>query len=266
MPALKVTIIQADLHWHNAEKNRASFARKISNLNEPTDLVVLPEMFTTGFSMDAKALAEPVDGDSIAWMRKTAAGIGAAVCGSLIIADGGRYYNRFYCVRPDGSHISYDKRHLFRLANEQQHYAEGQQQVTFELNGFRICPMICYDLRFPVWSRNRDNYDLLLYVANWPSARHHAWRTLLRARAIENLSYLAGVNRVGVDGNDLPYAGGSAVIDYLGHDLADLGDTEGIATASLDLDQLRSFRARFAFHKDADDFTISVQAKPSAPG
>ena len=191
-------------------------------------------------------------------MRKTAAGIGAAVCGSLIIADGGRYYNRFYCVRSDGSHISYDKRHLFRLANEQQHYAEGHQQVTFELNGFRICPMICYDLRFPVWSRNRDNYDLLLYVANWPGARHHAWQTLLRARAIENLSYLAGVNRVGVDGNDLPYAGGSAVIDYLGHDLADLGESEGAATASLDLDQLRSFREHFAFHEDADDFTISV--------
>jgi predicted amidohydrolase len=258
MPALKVTIIQADLHWHDAEANRATFSRRIDDINVQTDLIVLPEMFTTGFSMDAPALAETADGASVTWMRETAAETGAAICGSLIISDAGNYYNRFFCVRPDGRHVCYDKRHLFRLANEQHHYAEGQDQVTFELNGFRICPLICYDLRFPVWSRNRDNYDLLLYVANWPSARHHAWQTLLRARAIENLSYLAGVNRVGVDGNDLPYAGGSAIIDYLGHDRADLGETEGVATASLDLDELRSFRQRFAFHKDADDFTLSA--------
>jgi len=147
---------------------------------------------------------------------------------------------------------------LFRLADEHNHYTQGNSIQVFELNGFRICPMICYDLRFPAWSRNRNgnSYDLLLYVANWPSRRHNAWATLLRARAIENLSFLAGVNRVGQDGNDLPYIGGSAIIDYLGNDLADLGDKPGAATASLDLESLQKFRDRFAFHKDADSFDL----------
>jgi predicted amidohydrolase len=258
MPALKVTIVQADLHWHHAVRNRDSFAEKIRNIGERTDLIVLPEMFTTGFSMDAPALAEAPDGESVRWMREQAAATGTAICGSLIIVDDGRYYNRFFCIQPDGETVHYDKRHLFRLADEQHHYADGRELATFEIGGFRIRPMICYDLRFPVWSRNRGDYDLLLYVANWPSARHHAWQTLLRARAIENLSYVAGVNRVGVDGNDLPYAGGSAIIDYLGHDLADLGDSPGVATASLDLDGLGAFRERFAFHKDADDFTLDL--------
>jgi predicted amidohydrolase len=258
MPALSVTVVQADLHWHDAARNRAALAQTIGDIGEQTDLIVMPEMFTTGFSMDAPALAEPVDGPSVAWMREQSVAAGAAVCGSLIIADGGNYYNRFFCVTPDDEMACYDKRHLFRLANEQHHYAGGTERITFELNGFRICPMICYDLRFPVWSRNRGDYDLLLYVANWPSARHHAWRTLLRARAIENLCYLAGVNRVGVDGNDLPYAGGSAIIDYLGQDVADLGDQPGTATASLDLDTLHAFRERFAFDRDADEFTLTT--------
>jgi predicted amidohydrolase len=258
MSTLKVTIIQADLHWHDAEANRQHFAEAIRSLEESSDLIVLPEMFTTGFSMDAPDLAEACDGPSVAWMREMAADSGAAVCGSLIIDDGGNYYNRFFCMSPDGKETRYDKRHLFRLANEQDHYSEGRDLVTFELNGFRICPMICYDLRFPVWSRNRGHYDVLVYVANWPSRRHFAWQTLLRARAIENLSYCVGVNRVGVDGNELPYAGGSAIIDYLGQDLADLGGNAGAATAVLDLEQLAAFRDRFAFHKDADRFTLDI--------
>jgi predicted amidohydrolase len=208
--------------------------------------------------MDAPQLAETMDGKSVTWMKDTAAARNAAICGSLIVKDNGEYYNRFICVTPGGDQWTYDKRHLFRLAGEQHHYAQGQDIATFELNGFRICPMICYDLRFPVWSRNRDNYDLLIYVANWPSRRHHAWETLLRARAIENLSFCVGVNRTGIDGNDLPYAGGSAIIDYLGHDLANLGDFPGTTSATLDLDALRQFRERFAFHKDADDFTIDL--------
>jgi predicted amidohydrolase len=258
MQTLTIALIQADLHWHDAESNLAEFTRKLEDIDEKTDLVVLPEMFTTGFSMDAQSLAEPADGRSVEWMHEAASRSGCAICGSLIIADGGRYYNRFYCVMSDGSSVSYDKKHLFRLAGEQQHYAEGRRRITFDLNGFRICPMICYDLRFPVWSRNRGDYDLLLYVANWPSPRHFAWETLLRARAIENLSYVAGVNRVGVDGNDLRYAGGSAVIDYLGQSRVDLGDTEGARSAALDLDELRAFRERFAFHEDADDFTLKT--------
>jgi omega-amidase len=258
MPTLNLSIVQADLHWHDATGNREQFSAAINGIEGQPDLIVLPEMFTTGFSMDAPSLAEPMDGETVTWMTETAKARDSAICGSLIISEGDRFYNRFICVEPNGSMTTYDKRHLFRLADEHNHYAQGNEIQTFELNGFRICPMICYDLRYPVWSRNRDNYDLLLYVANWPSKRHNAWATLLRARAIENLSYLAGVNRVGQDGNDLPYIGGSAIIDYLGNDLADLGDQPGTATATLELEALQKFRERFAFHKDADDFTIQA--------
>ena len=257
MPTLDVSIVQADLFWHDPARNRELFDNAIENLDPNTQLIVLPEMFTTGFSMDAPGLAETMNGPSVTWMQEKVRQTGAGICGSLIIEDGGEYYNRFFCILPDGRQIHYDKRHLFRLADEHNHYSGGTDLVTFEYAGFRICPMVCYDLRFPVWSRNRDSYDLIVYVANWPGRRHHAWETLLRARAIENLSYAIGVNRVGTDGNDLPYAGGSAIIDYLGGDLADLGDQPGSATAQLDLEALARFRERFAFHKDADNFVLS---------
>lgn len=257
MPTLAVTVIQAELCWHDAIRNREHFTAVIGGLQEATDLIVLPEMFTTGFSMDAPDLAESMDGDSVCWMRETAADCNAAVCGSLIIAQEQQFYNRFICAFPSGELHCYDKRHLFRLAGEQNHYAPGETLVTFELNGWRVCPMVCYDLRFPAWSRNRDSYDLLLYVANWPARRHLAWETLLRARAIENLSYVAGVNRAGKDGNDIPYNGGSSIINYLGETLVDLGNRAGTATTVLDLDQLGAFRDRFAFHKDADSFTLT---------
>ena len=258
MSTLNISIVQADLVWHSAAANRDRFEAALNAIDEQSDLVVLPEMFTTGFSMDAPALAETMDGQSVAWMQRQAAAKSAAICGSLIIEDEGNYFNRFICARPSGELVTYDKRHLFRLADEHSHYDPGTATTTFEINGFRICPMICYDLRFPVWSRNRGDYDVLLYVANWPSARHNAWSTLLRARAIENLSYLAGVNRIGTDGNDLPYRGGSAIIDYLGKDLADLGDAAGSATETLHLDALHRFRERFAFHEDADTFDIRL--------
>lgn len=256
MSTLNVTIVQADLLWQDAAGNRRHFTTVIEDLQEPADLIVLPEMFTTGFSMDAPELAETMDGDSVAWMRKMAASSNAAVCGSLIIADNQQYFNRFICASPAGDLQCYDKRHLFRLAHEQDHYAAGADLLTFELKGWHIRPLVCYDLRFPVWSRNRDSYDLLLYVANWPERRHRAWETLLRARAIENQSYVAGVNRTGSDGNDIPYIGGSAIIDHLGEDLANLGDQTGTVSVELDLEQLRVFRERFAFHKDADSFTL----------
>ena len=182
----------------------------------------------------------------------------ASVCGSLIIAENDKFYNRFICVDPSGQEAAYDKRHLFRLADEQHHFAAGDKTISFEINGWRICPMVCYDLRFPVWSRNRNNYDLLLYVANWPSRRHYAWESLLRARAIENLSYVVGVNRTGVDGNGIPYTGGSAIIDYAGQELANLNDQTGVVSRTLDIDALEKFRERFAFHEDADDFSIVV--------
>lgn len=258
MPTLRITLIQADLQWHDPVANRNQFDDVIGGLKDSTDLIVLPEMFTTGFSMDAPALAEKMDGESLAWMQKWAIDKSAAICGSLIVVEDKNYYNRFICAKPDGTVATYDKRHLFRLADEHNHYTPGTDTTTFDLMGFKICPLVCYDLRFPAWSRNRDDnkYDLLLYVANWPSPRHNAWTTLLRARAIENLSFVAGVNRVGFDGNDLPYAGGSAVIDYLGKDMVDLGDTAGTASATINLEQLQKFRKRFAFDKDADNFSI----------
>jgi predicted amidohydrolase len=256
--ALKVTIVQADLAWHDAKANLAKFSKAIEAIDQATDLIVLPEMFTTGFTMNAAANAESMGGVAIEHMAKWAANTDAAVCGSLIIKDASQFFNRFVFVRPDGTVEHYDKRHLFRLAGEVAHYSSGDQAVVIAWRKWRLCPMVCYDLRFPVWSRHRPdlNYDLLLYVANWPGRRHHAWKTLLRARAIENLSYVAGVNRIGSDGNDLPYVGGSAVIDYLGHELVDLGERVGLATVTLDKRALQTFRTKFPFHVDADAFSI----------
>jgi omega-amidase len=259
MSTFDVTIVQAELHWHDPERNRADFLRLLTGRDEPTDLVVLPEMFTTGFTMHARENAERMDGPSVAWMAETAGQTGAAVCGSLIIEDGGEYYNRFILMRPDGKAEYYDKRHLFRLAGEHEHYAAGSECATFTLKGWRIRPLVCYDLRFPVWSRNRNDYDLLVYVANWPEPRHLAWETLLRARAIENIAFVAGVNRVGTDGNDIPYVGGSAVIDYTGKYLATLGREPGIASATLEMAGLEKFRDRFPFWRDADEFSLTTR-------
>lgn len=257
MSALNVTIVQTSLHWHDAAANRKMFERIIADLSDPTDLIVLPEMFTTGFTMDAATYAESMDGETVSWMSTLAREVNASICGSLIILEGGKYYNRFISVSQAGQQTIYDKRHLFRLAGEHQHFSAGQKSLTFEVNGCRICPMICYDLRFPVWSRNTGQYDLLLYVANWPNRRHLAWETLLRARAIENLSYVAAVNRTGTDGNELPYSGGSAIVNYLGENIVDLGEKVGVATATLDTEKLQAFRERFAFHLDADEFSLA---------
>ena len=261
MSALTVSIIQADLAWHDPTSNLSGFSEAIRSIAKKTDLIVLPEMFTTGFTMDAAANADRMNGEAMQHMKQWAAKTKAAICGSLIINDGSKHFNRLVFMRPDGHFDCYDKRHLFRLAGEVEHYTAGDRQVVIEWRGWRICPQICYDLRFPVWSRNSKdlNYDLLLYVANWPSRRHHAWQTLLRARAIENLCYVAGVNRTGTDGNALPYAGGSAIIDYLGHDVADLGDRVGNATATLDKSSLQKFREKFPFHIDADRFSINQE-------
>ncbi len=259
MSALTVTIIQADLHWHDAAANRAMFDARIGALEDDTDLIVLPEMFTTGFTMDAESQAEPMDGPSMAWLRDTAKRAGAAVCGSLVITEQGQCFNRFVMMRPDGDFTCYDKRHLFRLAGEDQHYAAGSEIQTCEINGWKVRPLVCYDLRFPVWSRRtqQQDFELLLFVANWPTPRHQAWETLLRARAIENQCYVVGVNRVGIDGNDVPYAGGSAIVDFLGNELVNLGDAASQATVTLELDALRQFRERYPFDIDADVFSIA---------
>ncbi len=257
MSALNVSLVQSDLAWHDPERNRTQLGRCIERVASTSDVIVLPEMFTTGFSMDAASLAEPMSGPSVTWLRAQAEASDAAVCGSLIVVEDGHYFNRFCWATPDGELRTYDKRHLFRMAGEDEHYASGEQRCTVDFRGFRILPLICYDLRFPVWSRNTQEYDLMIVVANWPTPRRNAWQTLLRARAIENVSYVAGVNRVGEDGNGVPYGGDSAVIDYLGNPLASLAEVETQVSVTLDRERLLRFRERFPFHLDADRFALN---------
>jgi len=256
-PELKVSLVQSELFWHQPEQNRAMFAEKLANLAGQTDVVVLPEMFTTGFSMEPEAIAEPADQETLQWMQQQAKAISAVVCGSVAVKDEKGCYNRFYWVQPDGQWQGYDKHHLFRMAGEHEHYQAGQTRPVIVYKGWRIFPQICYDLRFPVWSRNHDDYDLAIYVANWPEVREHPWQILLQARAIENLCYVAGVNRVGEDGNGLSYSGRSALIDFKGHSLGDHGASESfVATYPLSLDSLRDFRQAFPAFEDADGFTL----------
>ena len=257
MQNLTVTLIQTSLHWHDAEANRNQFDQLIPVGKTPTDLVVLPEMFTTGFTMDAAKNAETMDGASIAWMRQVASDRGSTLCGSLIIEEDQRFYNRLIWMSPDGDCRHYDKRHLFRMAGEDEHFAAGTQRQIFELNGWRICPLICYDLRFPVWSRGVNAYDLMIFVANWPAARRSAWQMLLPARAIENQCFALGVNRIGTDGNDVRYSGDSAVHDYLGNPLLNCGEQACIETVCLDGNALERYRKKFPAYLDADSFEIS---------
>lgn len=260
---LRVTLVQADTVWHDAAANRARHTEMMERAHAaaPGDLYVLPETFSTGFSNEAVTTAESMDGETVAWLRKTARALDAAVTGSVQIRDGAGVYNRLLWSTPDGGIQWYDKRHLFSMAREHERYAAGRARLVVEWRGWRICPLVCYDLRFPVFARNRavhgaPEYDALLYVANWPTPRHHAWRTLLRARAIENLCYVAGVNRAGVDGNGHAYAGGSAVIDFLGEELVECDAAAQVASATLSRDALREHRERFPAHLDADTFTL----------
>jgi len=255
---LRVTLVQTELAWQDPAANRHRLAAHFRGLVGHTDLVVLPEMFSTGFSMAAAELAEAMDGPTVDWMREEAAALGCVIAGSLIVRDGGRCYNRLVWARPDGSLEHYDKRHLFRLAGEQEHYAAGSHRLVVTLKGWRVCPMVCYDLRFPVWSRSRGDYDLLLYVANWPQRRALAWSTLLRARAIENQSYVVGVNRIGKDGNGTTYVGDSVAVDFLGQPLSSEGGGDRVETAVLDLESLRANRESFPAHLDADRFELGL--------
>lgn len=263
MRDLTVSLVQASTLWHDPEGNRRLYGDLVRAIARPVDLVVLPETLLSGFSNEAVKDAETMDGEGVAWLRRLAAEVGAVVTGSLVIRDGNAVYNRLLWARPDGTLAHYDKRHLFRMAGEHQRYAGGRDKLIVELAGWRICPMVCYDLRFPVWIRNRYDraaarfdYDLLLFVANWPSPRRHAWRTLLRARAIENLSYCVGVNRVGVDGNQFAYAGDSAAIDYLGESLVELGSSPAVTTITLSAAALAAHRERFPAWMDADEFEL----------
>lgn len=267
MQDLKITLIQSDLHWEDVEANLAMFEEKIWQIGATTDVIVLPEMFTTGFTMTAPKLAEHMNMRTTKWMRQMADQTGALILGSFIVTVHERYYNRLVWMEPGGNMKTYDKRHLFRMAGEQKTYAQGESLLIGTWKGWRICPLICYDLRFPVWSRNRWdasakklNYDLMIYVANWPMIRINAWDTLLRARAIENLSYVVGVNRIGIDGNNIEYNGHSSVISPKGDTVFINEGDDASRSIELNAHSLQAFRDRFPAYIDADDFNIEFEA------
>ncbi len=257
MENLKITVFQGYLFWENIDKNLQNITLKLPGIRQKTDLIILPEMFTTGFTMNAAELAEPVGGKTMQWMSKTAAEYKCVITGSIIIKDNGKFYNRLIWMRPDGSFECYDKRHLFALGKEHQTYTAGTKKLIVELNGWKICPMICYDLRFPVWMRNVDAaYDLMIVVANWPERRAHHWRSLITARAIENLSYIIGVNRVGHDGHEVYHSGDSTCIDPLGNVVYYKRDEEDLYTFSIIADEVEKTRKALPFLKDMDHFEI----------
>jgi predicted amidohydrolase len=266
MSSLSFTLIQTNLHWENKEANLQMLEEKINAINEPTHVVVLPEMFTTGFSMKPEILAEKMDGPTVEWMKKTAALKKIILTGSVIIEENGNYYNRLLWVLPNGELGYYNKRHLFAYGEEDQHYTGGNNRFITSVNGWRIQLLVCYDLRFPVWARQQFHqveefeYDVLVYVANWPERRNHAWKTLLQARAIENQCYVVGVNRVGTDGIGLNYSGDSLVADALGKPLYEKANQEDVFTISLDKKHLEEIREKLPFWKDADPFLLAAPA------
>lgn len=253
---MRVSIIQAKIEWESPQANRKRFSEKINALSE-TDLVVLPEMFPTGFSMNAKNLAEGPEGESLTWMKKMAKEKNATITGSVIVSENQNFYNRLFFVFPDGNYEAYDKKHLFSYAGEHKTYSPGNKKLIVEYKGWKICPMICYDLRFPVWSRNVEDYDLLVYVANWPKARVQAWDALLRARAVENMCYAVGVNGIGIDGNGHPYSGHSAIYGPLGNQISTNDfEKEFSETISLSKTELEKTREKMAFLNDRDSFEL----------
>ncbi|GAB4258595.1 MAG: amidohydrolase [Vicingaceae bacterium] len=260
MDKLKITIVQTHLHWENIEKNLNHFSQLLDSLN-PTDVVVLPEMFTTGFTMNAEKVAENLEGKAFKWLKETAQQKKAVVTGSIVFKEQNNFYNRLFWVQPDGTYQTYDKRHLFSFAGEDQHYTAGKNRLITQYKGWRFCPLICYDLRFPVFSRNFKNktplYDCLIYVANWPEVRVDAWSTLLKARAIENQCYVIGVNRIGNDQNNIQYSGHSVVIDPKGNTLSKTQPhQESVETITIDLSTLNDFREKFPVANDSDDFEL----------
>lgn len=260
---LNIALVQTDLFWKDRTANLAMLEEKIMNLEKMVDLIILPEMFSSGFTMDAVEVAEPMNFITTKWMLQMAAQTQAVITGSAAIRDGGNFYNRLLWVTPDGTVNKYDKRHLFRMADEDVHYSLGIQREIFTLKGWKIFPQICYDLRFPVWSRNQVEhleleYDLIFYVASWPSPRINAWDILLQARAVENLSYAVGVNRVGIDGNAIPYSGHSAAYNFKGERLVFSDNEEEVLFVSLDYKALKQYRERFPAWKDADFFELKI--------
>jgi len=262
---LHLALLQLNLHWHSPDANRAHIEEQLRQV-EGADVVLLPEMFTTGFTMEAPTYAEPMNFHTCRWMRLMAAHTGAVIAGSIIVKEQKQYYNRLLWATPDGEVLHYDKRHLFRMAGEHEVYTPGSFLPIFNLKGWRIAPFICYDLRFPVWSYNRNAmYDLAIYVANWPQPRIGAWDALLAARAIENAAYVAGVNRSGMDPNGVFYPGHSAVYDFKGQVLAQAGEEETILRVTLTKAALDDFRQKFPVHLDSDDYLIVDSVAQSKP-
>ncbi len=277
MALLTFTLIQTALHWEDKAANRQMLEEKIKGIKEKTQVVLLPEMFSTGFSMKPETLAETMDGETVQWMKGIAAEKRVVLAGSLIIEESGAYYNRFIWMLPNGEHGFYNKRHLFAFAGEDKHYTAGTERFIASVNGWKINLMVCYDLRFPVWARQTSppaplqqvgeggkdanasfEYDALIYVANWPERRNTAWKSLLQARAIENQCYVIGVNRVGEDGNGIYHSGDSTVIDPLGEILYHKKDEEDVFTITLNKEDLNTVREKFQFWRDRDDFNIKV--------
>jgi predicted amidohydrolase len=260
MSTLTITTIQSDLDWENKASNLAMFEKKIRSIQENTEIVVLPEMFSTGFSMNPQSLAETMDGESVKWMKKVAADNNIILTGSVIIEEGGHFFNRLIWMLPNGQHGHYDKRHRFAYAGEDDKYTAGTKRLIASVKGWKINLLVCYDLRFPVWSRQQmheePEYDVLIYVANWPERRSIAWKTLLVARAIENQCYVVGVNRIGNDGHNIYHSGDSMIVDPLGEILYHCNDEEDIFTIALDKTHLQNVREKFPFWKDADRFKI----------
>ncbi len=266
MPTLTITTIQSNLSWEDKPANLRMLEQKITGMEEKTEIVVLPEMFSTGFSMRPEALAETMDGETIEWMKRVSRENGIVLTGSLIIKDEEKYYNRLVWMLPNGEYGYYDKRHLFAYGEEDKHYSRGKKRLITSVKGWKINLLVCYDLRFPVWARQAPppfgevgrgpEYDILIYVANWPERRSHAWKTLLCARAIENQCYVIGVNRVGTDANNIYYSGNSLVIDPTGQVLYHMADEEDVNTIVLQKELLEEVRTKFPFWKDADSFNV----------
>jgi predicted amidohydrolase len=267
MSSLTITTIQSNLIWEEKAANLRMLEQKIASIEEKTEIVVLPEMFSTGFSMKPEQLAETMDGETVEWMKRISRVYGIILTGSIIIEEAGNYYNRLVWMLPNGQYGHYDKRHLFAFAEEDKHYSPGNKRLIASVKGWRINLQVCYDLRFPVWARQvplssrrgdggEVEYDVLIYVANWPGRRSHAWKTLLCARAIENQCYVVGVNRVGTDANNIYYSGNSLIIDPLGQVLYHMADEEDVNTLTLQKEMLEDVRSKFPFWKDADSFNI----------
>jgi predicted amidohydrolase len=257
MEKLKVALIQSEIVWENAEQNRINFSSKINAIKEDVDLIVLPELFSTGFSMNPQPIAETMEGETIIWMKALSIEKQSAITGSIVIKDDNNYYNRLLFVHPSGEINIYDKKHTFTFAGEDKAFASGTKKLIITYKDWKICPLVCYDLRFPVWSRNIEDYDVLLYTANWPTPRMVAWNTLLKARAIENMCYCIGVNRVGSDNLGNKFSGHSGAFDVMGEKISKIHlNKEQIEVVVLDKNHIISNREKFQFLNDRDSFIL----------